>query len=388
MVSGAGVGFREFHGKGSGMPREYDGRALDQHGVRRLGRRGALVAAACALAVVGGGGGCRGRGKPGPRIIRLSHITSPGSAWDRGARKFAELLEKRSHGRYKVEVYPGAQLAQHNQKTEIQQVCAGTIEMSLESPIILALFLDRRFDAFSLPWLFPDHATANAVCDGPFGKQALGWLEKHGIHGIAYGVNGFRQLTNSVHPVRTPQDLKGMKVRVAGTDLFRAVFQAFGANPTTMNFGELFTALEQGAVQAQENPLSIIYSSKFYEVQKYCTIWDYAYDPIILTYNKSLWERLPEADRRLISSCGRDAMAWERKLVEKEDHDLIAKLEAKGMVVTVLTPREKRAFRAACAGVYKEFTPRIGADVVRALQAAVTQAEKSRAAASAGRKPR
>jgi tripartite ATP-independent transporter DctP family solute receptor len=342
----------------------------------------AMMVACAFLLLFGTCGGCRRQG--GPRIIRLSHITSPGSAWDRGAKKFAELLEQHSHGRYKVQVYAGAQLAQHNQKTEIQQLCAGSIEMTLESPIILALFLDRRFDAFSLPWLFPDHAAANAVCDGAFGKRALGWLEAHGIHGIAYGVNGFRQLTNSVRAVRRPEDLEGMKVRVAGSDLFRAVFQAFGANPTTMNFGELFTALEQGAVQAQENPLSIIYSSKFYEVQKYCTVWNYAYDPIILTYNKSLWEQLPEADRKLITECGREAMEWERKLVEQEDRDLVAKLEAKGMKVTVLTPAEKQVFRKACAEVYRKFAPRIGEDVVRALRKAVERSAQSGGRENAG----
>lgn len=316
--------------------------------------------------------GCgKGAGKAGPTIIRLSHITSPGSAWDKGAHKFAELLEQRSHGRFQVRVYAGAQLAQHNQKTELQQLCSGAIEMTLDSPIILALFLDPRFDAFSLPWLFPDHATANRVCDGPFGKQALGWLEEHGIHGIAYGVNGFRQLTNSVRPVVAPDDLKGMKVRVAGTDLFRAVFAAFGANPTTMNFGEVFTALEQGAISAQENPLSIISSSKLYEVQKYCTVWNYAYDPLILTYNKGLWDKLSSEDQALITRCGQEAMTYERELVEQEDRDLIAALRAKGMEVTVLDAAGKQAFREACASVYKTFEPRIGADVVRGIQAAV-----------------
>ena len=319
--------------------------------------------------------GCGKRtGKARPTIIRLSHITSPGSTWDKGAHKFAELLEQRSHGRYQVRVYAGAQLAQHNQKTELQQLCSGAIEMTLDSPIILALFLDPRFDAFSLPWLFPDHTVANKVCDGSFGKQALGWLDAHGIHGIAYGVNGFRQLTNSVRPVLKPGDLKGMKVRVAGTDLFRAVFAAFGANPTTMNFGEVFTALEQGAISAQENPLSIIASSKFYEVQKYCTVWNYAYDPLILTYNRALWEKLSSADQALITQCGRDAMAYERKLVEQEDRDLVAALRGKGMEVTVLDDGDKQVFREACSGVYETFAPRIGGDIVRRIQAAVKAA--------------
>ena len=307
-------------------------------------------------------------------VIRLSHITSPGSSWDKGAHKFAELVRERSNGRLTVKVYAGAQLAQHNQKTELQQLCAGGIEMTLHSPIILALFLDKRFDAFSLPWLFPDHGTANRVCDGEFGTQALAWLEEHGVHGIAYGVNGFRQLTNSVRPVRSPADLKGMKIRVAGTDLFRAIFAAFGANPTTMNFGEVFTALQQGTISAQENPLSIIHSSKLHEVQKHLTLWNYAYDPLILTFNTSVWRKLSAADQELITRCGKEAMAYQREVVAQEDGDLVAELQAHGMEVLELTAAEREAFKTACRSVYDEFTPKIGADIVAHVQAEVAKA--------------
>jgi len=329
-----------------------------------------LLFALLAGAVVG----LAGCGKPGPTVIRLSHITSPDSPWDKGAKKFKALLEERSEGRFSVQVYPGAQLAQHNQKMELQQLCSGAIDMTLHSPIILALFLDKRFDAFSLPWLFPDHAAANKVCDGPFGKRAVGWLDEHGVHGIAYGVNGFRQLTNSVRPVRKPEDLRGVKIRVAGTDLFRAVFTAFGANPTTMNFGEVFTALQQGAISAQENPLSIIDSSKLFEVQKHLTIWNYAYDPLILTFNKERWLKFSLADRELIAECGREAMAYQRQVVADDDKRLVEELKKNGMQVEVLTAEEVKVFRDACAAVYKQFTPRIGEDVVREVQECVSKA--------------
>lgn len=315
-----------------------------------------------------------GCGKSQTTVLRLSHITSPGSAWDRGAQRFAELVNARSEGRIQVKVYAGAQLAQHNQKTELQQLCNGTIDMTLHSPIILALFVDKRFDAFSLPWLFPNHVVANRVCDGVFGEQAMGWLEEHGVHGIAYGVNGFRQLTNSVRPVKTPADLKGMKVRVAGTDLFRAVFSAFGANPMTMNFGEIFTALQQGAISAQENPLSIIDSSKLYEVQAHLTIWGYAYDPLILTINRARWDSFAPEDQALLTSCGREAMAYQRKVVADEDKRLTEELAAKGMAVHVLGEEEVAAFRSVCRGVYDEFGPQIGQEIVSRLLEEVEKA--------------
>ena len=335
--------------------------------INRL-RYPAILSACAFLAVLWG---C---GKSQTTVLRLSHITSPGSAWDKGAQQFAELVNTRSEGRIQVKVYAGAQLAQHNQKTELQQLCNGTIDMTLHSPIILALFLDKRFDAFSLPWLFPNHGVANRVCDGPFGEQAMDWLEEHGVHGIGYGVNGFRQLTNSVRPVKTPTDLKGMKVRVAGTDLFRAVFSAFGANPMTMNFGEVFTALQQGTISAQENPLSIIDSSKLYEVQSHLTVWGYAYDPLILTMNRARWDSFSPEDQALLTSCGREAMAYQRKIVADEDMRLIEELAAQGMTVHVLQQEEIAVFRSVCSGVYDEFGPKIGKEIVSLLLAEVEKA--------------
>lgn len=336
-----------------------------------MGKRTRMFALVFTVAALALFWGC---GKPRNTVLRLSHITSPGSAWDKGAQRFSELVAERSGGRIEVKVSPGAQLAQHNQKTELQQLCNGTIDMTLHSPIILALFLDKRFDSFSLPWLFPDHTVANRVCDGPFGEKALGWLREHGVHGLAYGVNGFRQLTNSVRPVETPADLKGMEVRVAGTDLFRAVFSAFGANPMTMDFGEVFTALQQGTISAQENPLSIINSSKLYEVQKHLTVWGYAYDPLILTMNQTRWGSFSPEDQTLLSSCARDAMAYQRGVVAEEDDRLTGELADRGMAVHVLNVQEVAAFREACSPVYEEFGPKIGAEIVSLLQAEVAKA--------------
>jgi TRAP-type C4-dicarboxylate transport system substrate-binding protein len=162
-----------------------------------------------------------------------------------------------------------------------------------------------------------------------------------------------------------------MKVRVAGTDLFRAIFAAFGANPTTMNFGEVFTALQQGTISAQENPLSIIDSSRMHEVQSYLTVWDYAYDPLVLTFNRRSWDALTDDQRELLTECGREAMAYQRQVVREEDERLVRELRERGMEVTVLSPEERRAFRNACAGVYETFRERIGADVVAAVEAAV-----------------
>jgi len=320
--------------------------------------------------------GCRDRdGTAADRIeLKLSHITAPGSSWDRGAKRFAELLAEASDGKITVRVAAGGRLALGNQETELQMLRDGSIDMTLDSPIILALFLDKRFDAFSLPWLFRDHAQAQAVCDGPFGDEALGWLIDKGIVGLAWGVNGFRQLTNSRRPVRTPADLAGLKVRVAGSDIFLETFRQLGAQPLTMNFGEVMTSLEQGVIDSQENPLSIIESSRLYECQKFVTLWDYAYDPIILTMNAKRWNGLAAGQQAIIKRCAEQAMAYQRESVMTDDRVIPDRLAKHGMRVTRLSASERAAFEAKARPIYKAFGPRIGADVVdrivRAVQAA------------------
>jgi tripartite ATP-independent transporter DctP family solute receptor len=248
---------------------------------------------------------------------------------------------------------------------------SGAIDMTLHSPIILGLFLDRRFDAFSLPWLFKDHAQARAVCDGPFGDEALGWLAEHGIVGLAWGVNGFRQLTNSKHAVRSPADLAGLKVRVAGSDIFLETFRQLGAQPLTMNFGEVITALEQGVIDSQENPLSIIESSRLYECQTHVTLWDYAYDPLILTINAKRWQTFAPEQQSLIKRCAERAMSEQRESVEADDNAIPERLVQHGMKVTRLSASQRTAFEAKARPIYERFRSQIGTGVVdRIVEAA------------------
>lgn len=300
----------------------------------------------------------------GTQVLKFSHITAPESAWDLGAHKFAELVAEKSDGAMRVEVYPQSQLANRNQQAELNLMQSGAIDLTFESSIILALFLDRRFDVFNLPWAFADYAEAHAALDGPLWAAATEWMAAKDVHILAAGDNGFRQLTNSKMPVSRPADLAGLRIRVAGSPLFLDTFRALGAAPQTMNFGEVFTALRQGTVDGQENPLSIIDTSRLDEAQKHLTLWNYVYDPIFLCVGAKRWARFTPEQQKILEESAREAMVWQREYVAAEEADLPGKLEARGMEVQRLTLEERAAFRAEMAPVWDKARAVIGDDLV------------------------
>ncbi|HEX9206183.1 MAG TPA: DctP family TRAP transporter solute-binding subunit [Candidatus Deferrimicrobiaceae bacterium] len=322
------------------------------------------------------------------KTIRLSHVTAQDSPWDKGARRFAELVAKGTNGRIEVKVFPQSQLANGSQKAELEMLQSGVIDMTWDSPIILALFLDKRFDVFNLPWLYPSMEVANRVADGPMGDLAMKWLDEKGVVGLGIGVNGYRELTNSRRPIAAPDDMKGIKFRVAGSKLYLETFKLLGANAVTMSFGEVFTSLQQGVIDGQENPTAIIYSSKLYEVQKYLTMWHYSFDPLILCINKKLFESLPPADQKAIRAAAKEAVAYERAVSAEEEKALPEELKKKGMQVNVLTPAQIAVFKGKVQPVYDMVKDAVGADNMKLMLAEVEKAEKAVSApAKGGKKP-
>lgn len=307
------------------------------------------------------------------RTLRISYNVAPGSSWDQGARRFKELVEERSGGRYTVELYPNAILAGGNDRVELEMTQAGAIDFLIKSTQWLTA-LDREFLLISLPWLFPNHEVANQVMDGPAGQRLLDGLERHNLVGLAWGVNGFRQVTNSKREIRRPEDLRGLKIRVPGNEMYLAIFQHLGAVPVTMSFAEVFTALQTGAVDGQENPLSLIWSSRFHDVQNYVTIWNYSYDAVAFIASGVLWRGLSEEDRAMFAQAAKEAMAYEREIVAQEDIDLVVKLAEEGITVTQLTDEEIEAFRQALAPVYRDYVNNIGPEVAKLFEDGVRQA--------------
>ncbi|HAW25607.1 MAG TPA: C4-dicarboxylate ABC transporter, partial [Pseudomonas sp.] len=234
------------------------------------------------------------------REYSVSTVLSDAFPWGQAAQKWADLVEERSNGEITLRVYPNAQLVAGDQTKEFSAMRSGLIDMAVGSTINWSPQVPE-LNLFSLPFLMADSADLDAITQGNAGEQAFAAIEKRGIVPLAWGENGFREISNSVKHVKTPADLKGLKIRVVGSPLFQDTFTALGANPTQMSWADAKPALTTGAVDGQENPLSVFDVARVDQVgQKYLTLWHYMADPLIFAVNQRVWKELPEADRELL----------------------------------------------------------------------------------------
>ena len=327
-------------------------------------RRAAMVAIIISIAI----GGPAIRPAQAAETLRLSMNTNEQSPWFKGAQKFKELVEAQSAGAYTIRIFPNAQLFQGNDKAEIAGVQEGTVTFVMKGADWLTA-LDTRMSVASLPFLFPNHDVAERAMDGTAGGELMSALPKFNLVGLAWGVGGFRQITNNKREIKTPDDMKGLKMRVPGARLFIETLRALGADPTPMPFAEVFTALQNGVIDGQENPYSLIHASRFNEVQKYVTEANYIYSPIAFIANKTRWDKFTPEQQKMIRQAALEAMAHERQIVRAEDGELPRKLEAAGMKITRLTPAQLAAFKERMRPVYqameKDFTP----ELMKLLQA-------------------
>jgi len=268
------------------------------------------------------------------------------------AKFFKPYVEKHSKGQIIVELYPNGQLGGDRQA--IEAVGLGTINMTIPAVAVLSGF-EPRFQVFDLPFLFNSKKEAYKALDGALGTKLNALLPPLGLKNLAYAENGFRMITNNKGPVTKPADLAGLKIRTMENPIHIATFRALGANPTPMSFGELYTALQQKTVDAQENPIPLIYTSKFYEVQKYCSLSGHVYAATALLVNDKWFNSLPKDLQKVLQDAAVVYRTEQRKISEQQDKEMIASLKKNGMKVNDITPEQKKAFVAATAGVYKEF---------------------------------
>ena len=277
--------------------------------------------------------------------IKLAVVTKPGSAQNIVADKFKELIEARSDGNIKVKVYHSASLG--NETEILQQVQMNTIQM--------AVITGGPFDTFdpitrviNYPFLFKDNDQADEILDGPLGAEILKSLESSKFKGLCFSENGFRNLTNNKRPVKTPDDIKGLKIRVMSSTIHQAIWKALGANPTPMPW-PIYTELEQGVIDGQENPLWVMEVYKFYEIQKYMTLSRHVYSYHIDVASLDWWNSLSQQDQALIQKTIYEAAVFQRQDNRSKDAARLAMLKEKGMQV-VENP-DVEAFRAKVAGL-------------------------------------
>ena len=282
------------------------------------------------------------------------------------ANYFKELVEAESNGSITIEVYPNDQLAGGNATKGIEMIADGSTDLAAYATSVLSV-LDERLSIGTVPWTFNNYTEARETIDATGLAYYDNVLQPQGITVIGSFHNGFRQLTNSKHAVTTPEDLKGLKIRVPGSEVYMNFFKAFGADPVAMSWSEVFTALQQGTIDGQENGVSITSTSGVVEVQKYMTIWNYTYENDLFLANNNIGEALTEDTRAMLTEKALEACNWGRDQVEAEQDELIAQFKEQGMQVDVLTAEQLEPFQAVVADLRQSFFEKYGAEACAAF---------------------
>lgn len=307
------------------------------------------------------------------RIIRFGYGLSENSNQGRAVKYFAEELSKRSGGKLKLKGFGDASLGSDIQMQNA--LIGGAQEMMVGSTATLVGIV-KDFGVYDLPFLFNNEREADAVLDGPFGEKLLKSLNDKGLVGLVYWENGFRNLTNSKRPITKVEDMGGIKLRVMQNPVYIDMFNRFGANAVPLAFSELFTALETGTVDGQENPVTTIQSSKFYEVQKYLTISRHVYSPWIVLASKRWYDGLSADEKKILNEAAVASRDFERKDSREASAQSVAYLKEKGMQINELSPAELDRMREMVKPAFDKYAADGGADVLKDLQAAIAAARK------------
>ena len=306
---------------------------------------------------------------------KMSLVLGPPTPWGEAGRIWADLVKERTQGRINIKLYPGVSLIQGDQTREFSALRQGVIDMAVGSTINWSPQV-KQLNLFSMPFLMPDYAAVDALTQGEVGKEIFATLDKSGVVPLAWGENGFREITNSKKPIKTPDDLKGMKIRVVGSPIFSDMFTALGANPTQMSWADAQPALASGAVDGQENPLFLFTVLKMHTVgQKFVTTWGYVCDPLVFVVNKETWASWTPADQAIVRQAAIDAgkqnIALARKGLTGADKPVLKDIAAMGVTVTQLTPAERDAFVKATRPVYTKWKSTVGNDLVTKAEQAI-----------------
>lgn len=290
--------------------------------------------------------------------IKIGHVLNTDHSWHKNLAGFANDVKKETEGRVTIQLYPSGQLG--NEKDMVEGLTFGTVDGGLIGGGSFQS-IDQKFGIEALPYAWPTHEAAYKAFDGKLGKYLFDLLGKKGIVGLAWWENGFRHITNNKKPVVKPEDLKGLKLRVTPDKMRLDTFKLLGAAPMAINFGELYSALQQGVVDGQENPYAIIYSNAFNEVQKYLSKSGHIWGSAVLCVNSDVWNKLSAKDKETVRKLAQKWCAAQRKETIKEENEFLDKLKAKGMEVNDV---DKAAFQKAVQPVWKSYESTFGKELM------------------------
>lgn len=311
--------------------------------------------------------GCdRWRDRP-VRQLRLSLVTNIEHSLYKGATRFADLVRERTRGKVVVTVYPNSQLAGGSLVRELEMLREGTIDLSLTSNLIYSN-VDSRFFACSVPWLFSTDEAVDRFLTGAEGRSLLELTRGLGIEGLALAENGFRQITNSRRAIRTPDDLRGLRIRVPAAISTR-LYGALGAEPIVMTWPAVYKALQERTIDGQENPPEVVLAFHLYDVQKHVTAWHHTYDTYVFGANRRLFESFDADTQEILRAAAREAAAYQVRLAREAARTQWRELRDRGMEVTELTGAQLQAFKDRNAAALREYEPIVGKARLDALRA-------------------
>ena len=297
--------------------------------------------------------------------LKLAHAAPESDLQQDMSLFFKKEVEARTNGDIKINIYPQGQLGSDKQMIDGSR--SGIVDFTM---VGLNNYngLMPQSAAFTLPFMFPNREAAYKVLDGAPGQEVLNNMEKFGLKGFGYPENGYRNMTNNEKPIRVPADVKGLQMRVNGSKALNDMFNELGANPQQLPVAELYTALETGVVDSQDHPISVTLSFKFYEVQKYLSLTQHAYSPLVFSMNLKKFNKLSDEEQKIVTEVAAEAVAMQRKLSIKKEDMMIAELEAGGMQVN--RDVDGAAFQKAVQPVWSAFVAKNGDEMIKKIEAA------------------
>ncbi|MGP9798141.1 TRAP transporter substrate-binding protein [Halomonas sp. 86] len=302
-----------------------------------------------------------------PVTLRLAHVVNEQDGFHIAATKFEELVEERTDGKVIIDIYPNASLG--DERTLLEGMQIGTVDMGLITNGPVANFVEEMA-VFELPFLFPSPEAAYGVLDGEIGQELLDKLSDVNLKGLAYAERGFRNLTNSERAVNTPADMDGLRIRVMENPVYTDTFRELGANAIPMAWTEALTAMQQGTIDGQENPVNVVYSFKLGETQNYMTLSRHTYAPAIFVMGMSTWNQLPEEAQAVLEEAAQEAAEYERQVNADMEAEQLAALQEAGMEINDSPDME--AFQAAVVPVYEKYGQQFG-DYLPRIQEALAE---------------